>query len=1193
MLFSALANGGTVIPVQPENVYQKASSCTVMAATPSILSSLPSPIADDGTWASMHTVILGGETATSDLLGSWLDAGIRVLTAYGVTETTSMGCIYEQDQEKNPFLIGRFMEQSPIYLLNCDLSLVEDDFAEGEIVIAGDGVAQGYYNNSELTTKKFGCWKGRRIYKTGDYGRWVRVRGERVLEFRGRKDRTIKNRGFLVNLDRDVEEALYQVGKPLGVKSVHAVATENGIIAVVTPSSVDTIALLEKAKLNMCAYCIPCRIETVQNFPLSSNGKVQPKAVLDIIAAIDNERNAAGVAALVTENFEGKLAKILRAAAEVLGYEQGKIRGEDSFLGMGGSSLLAFKLVSVLRRDELDISVKDIFKCQTFSEIARRASDTSNSEGEPAATKDTAVAQNLADLRRQSQTELNLPEKTFDVGPLTSLQLELALPTLADESSGINQLKITYGSADAATMERAWRAVWQAEPVFRTEISLTIGSGGLIIHKKAFRKPALKVYNNEKDYAAAVKAASMAIGLGCSLEFFAYSEGAMHSQSVSSASISRERTIPKETRELTVVLTIHHSLMDGFSLRLILDNVERAAQGRCLLCRPSSIDANLGIMAVQQKRDAEAREFFSCYLNNANFSDGGAGRQSIDSPTQIEGTERGTRGRTNTIFFEPSADISTVTAFARNINVSAASIYYTAWAMALSAFQCNACVVVGAVFSDRATLPNHETVGAYVSTLPLVFRFDANETVNKKLQHTMNDLATVGQYAWARSDQVGIGGRLSNLLAMQLPLPDEHSKPPPVRVESLENSDFPLCMLVEANGTLRILFDSTKFDYHVARRLGEHFKHSLYCLLHANRVGDCMKTNQLQETVLQLAEQVRSEPGTKTVKQALEQSIDRFSDLVALEDCSGTKLTYRKLDEVANVIAHCIDSTLPGTKAVAIYGDGTIGWTLGLLGIFKAGRVYVPLDPKWPMERRAAVCEKSGAAAVLLPSNLQQHEAPEMPGIKILAVDSILQDSHGNKAMRLPDIASPDSDLVIVFTSGTTGTPKGVPISHRGFLALQSNPEATLFAAPGRRIAQFMSTAFDCCNVEIFSALLHGATLVLRDSSDPYAHLQKANTAVITPSVLSVLNPDDFPHLEIVNLPFFLLLLSLLFPYLSPSYVSSAISKIISLSFVPTPSPLTFPSLYLRISSYPLTQPASLFLFQADLLIRFMGPENP
>lgn len=1143
VLFSALLNGGTVVPAQADEVCNRSSSCTVMASTPSLLSHLPKPVeGEDGVmYPKLHTILLGGETPTSDLLQSWTDAGVRVLMAYGATETTSMGCIREVELDGQTgaivtATIGSPMALSQVWLMDEDLGIVEDDLVEGEIIIAGQGVAQGYYKDEARTAVAFISWNGQRVYRTGDYGRWVRAGGcdqGRALEFRGRKDRTVKNRGFLVNLDRDVEDGLLQAGASLGVKSVRAALTQNGIVAVVSPSCVDTAALLIQARHSMSAYCVPYRVEAVDDLPLSPNGKAQLRGILDIIAAINEGREggSATVApssvetkdmanAVGTEEAEGKLAKVLRAASEVLrqaGEGSRGIQAENTFIEVGGSSLLALKLVSALRQLNLSVSARDLLGCRKFSEIARIASTTMPAFRSP--EKDSAAAQMLADFRTQARRALRLAtDEEVDAGPLTSLQLELAMPTLADASKNINQLKLTYTGGHVDMMEGAWRAAWQTEPVFRTEICLAVGCGAQVVHKRNPRKkrPKLEVYHCRQDYETAVGAVNMAVGLSCGLELLGY----------------RPHRGPLETakgetdQELTIVLTAHHSLMDGSSLRVLLDRVERAAHGWSVAPSPSPVHANLGLISAQRSRDVEARAFFASYLKD------------IPPPlNQKTGTAVDERhcGATKTALLKTSAGIDEVTAFAAKHCLSVACIYYTAWAMSISVLERNPQVVVGAVFSSREALqPEHqEAVGLYMSTLPLVFRFhDADETVVARLQRTMHDLATVGEYAWARSDQAGLGRRLRNLLSMQLPLPDEHSRPPVARVESLENLDFPLSMLVEGDGRLRMLYDETEFDSNTIRRVGEHFKHALCCLLRETRVEDCMRIGRLQETLLEQACRVRLEPREGlTVKKALEEAMGRFAELTALEDCSGTTvISYGELETLTRAVAQGINQSLllcgdverNNTNAIAVYGDGTAGWVLGLLGIVRTGRTFVPLDPKWPADRRAAVCKQSGATALMLVSSAARaSEAPVIPGMRVLAVESILSSScapsNAAKMLVLEDKCSPDSDLFMVFTSGTTGTPKGVPVSNRSFLALLSNPEATMFAAPGRRIAQFMSPAFDVCNAEIFAALLHGATLVLRDPLDPLAHLARVNTATITPSVLAILDLDRFPGLETVS----------------------------------------------------------------------------
>lgn len=1123
-----------MVPTQAEDIYAKAPSCTVVAATPSILSTIMDSSSDTSILNYVHTVILGGETAKQDLLGSLLDAGIRVLIGYGATETTSMGSIHvvTRDSETNainPLLIGASIKQSPIHLVNSDDQLIEDNFAEGEILIAGDGLSRGYYKDDAKTNSNFIYWNSTRIYKTGDYGRWIpNPEGGQLIEFRGRKDRTVKNGGFLVNLDRDVENILSHVGMSLGVTSVCAAVTEDGIVAVVTPESIDTVALLAKARESMSTYCIPYRIEAVESFPTSSNGKVQHRKVLEVISATDGTTGSNTPVAMPlppaaqqsdpkTMAEEERLSKIIDAATNIFGLSGDgpkRIQESDSFLKLGGSSLLAFKLASALHQRNLNISPKDLFSGRTFQEIAKYSSSINIDIAEEGSLPSPAdekfgVTQILASLRSQARSILALENDSFDIGPLTSLQLTLALPTLSCSWKNVNQVKLSYTSKYASMIERAWRAVWQAEPVFRTELCLTIGCGAQIVHKRPMRKPNMQFFNNSADYEEAVQKADTNVGLGCSLEFIVY-----HPTAVPGATAAV--IMPNEIEELTVVLTAHHSLMDGLSLQILLANVEHAARGRKIPRSLSSIEAYLKLISIQQKNDARAKSFFSEYLRKLQLAD--------NLPKKLDVAIGGNMTLTspnNSILFGPSVGSDEVAHFATQNGVSSACIYYTAWAMAMSTFENRHTIVMGSVFSSRASHPEfHSVIGLYMSTLPLVVSIDANETVYELLHKIMGDILSLGEYAWARSDQVGIGSHMSSLVALQPPLADENSYPPAIRAESLENSEFPLSLLIESNGEFRILHKSGMFDESAIRRLGGHFKQALRSVLNHTLVGECMKLNFIQETVLLQAEKVRIEQSDQTVKRALEGSIDRFQDYIAIEDCKGNTLTYKQLEQQTNIIANMINEHLFDTTAtsVAIYGDGSVGWLLGLLGILKTSRAFVPLDPKWSMERKAMVLEASKAATIIIPNSTQQNEIPMVGEKKALAVNYMLSGvGSDERASRLPDTGHADSVLVYIFTSGTTGAPKGIPTTHRSFLAFQSNPEATMFAAPGRRIAQFMSPAFDACNEEIFSALLHGATLVLRDPLDPYAHLRKVNTVTMTPAVLSVLEPERYPNLEIVS----------------------------------------------------------------------------
>lgn len=105
-----------------------------------------------------------------------------------------------------------------------------------------------------------------------------------------------------------------------------------------------------------------------------------------------------------------------------------------------------------------------------------------------------------------------------------------------------------------------------------------------------------------------------------------------------------------------------------------------------------------------------------------------------------------------------------------------------------------------------------------------------------------------------------------------------------------------------------------------------------------------------------------------------------------------------------------------------------------------------------------------------------------------------------------------------MFTSASTGVPKGICVSHRATMSHRAYPPARLHAGPGRRHAQMFSPGFDVSIAEIFGALTHGATLVLPDAGDPFAHLGRAHATMVTPSFLAVCAPADLANLDTIYL---------------------------------------------------------------------------
>lgn len=1085
MLFSIICNSGTVVPTSMNDLYEDAVKCTILASTPSILSSLPVPCPQRNPYTKVHTVLLGGETPPLDLLKGWMSIGTKILNAYGPTEATT-ACvmqIVEVNKETEAIrssIIGKPMRQCPVYILDENDEEITHKGTDGELVVSGCCLAKGYYKNPAKTAAAFVTWKDRRIYRTGDLARWTtNSDGSRVLEFRGRKDRTVKNRGFLVNLETDVEAALQNLHP--GIENIHATLVDKLLVALVVPATLDTCSLRQRANAQLSAFHVPDRILAVERLPLSPNGKIDSRKIEELVRSMDEQLAGDGFTIAETDS---PIEIVRRCMANALQIPLHRLRSDADFFALGGNSLSALKLASLCRSNGFQISPRDVYTARTCECISGRGKEISN---------DGAMVNGS-----------HSPSIDDDSAPLTSQQLALCIPTMEWPGKNCNQLRKRYALEQAKSVRAAWKRVWEVEPLFRTEVSLDEGTGV----QKVQQSPIHSLNNvrcfTRDEYMQAVKEASLDVGLGIKIDLVTLEPA----------------DDAAEPGEMSLILTAHHAVLDGYSLAVLLAKVNDIMKGQDPMPSGPFPPVARRLLAMQQDRDQEARSFWIDYLKDVPAS-----AEFTLKAGQVPRAARATETR-----FDLGNEAEALVSLAAAHNVTLASIYYTAWAMVVSAHTGHSRTVIGAVHSGRQSLLEHvDAVGQLMTTLPLVVDLKPEATVSEQLSQVMLDLARCAEFSWCTPDQVNY--KMTNLMAMQFDLPEHEAACPAIDTWYYENTDFPLSLLVDQDAQFRLVGQYTES---ALNGLAVEFKTALHSLIQHQSMGACVLTTAHERSSSAVEQSKISLPSTamhsisttamaptpthSTLVSAFESSADLHGDLIAV-DGPDASLTYEQLDSLANVVANDILRVCPGAKTVAIYADGSTRWIIGILGILKAGCAYCPIDPAYPNDRKASVYSRSGSAAIVVPCSAQ---APEIAALGADATAIVVEDSIARKdsSPRRPGIqVDTASDSLIVFTSGTTGQPKGVPISHRGLLALQSNPEATMFSRPALRIAQYMSPAFDYCSNEIFSALLHGATLVLKDPSDPNAHLKRADAVTITPSVLAVLDPADFPNLRVVRLP--------------------------------------------------------------------------
>jgi amino acid adenylation domain-containing protein/non-ribosomal peptide synthase protein (TIGR01720 family) len=349
----------------------------------SLVSAVPSalrPVLAGVRGLTADVVVLAGEALTPAGVEDVRAAlpGSRVANIYGPTEASVYATAWYCDGDPPESVpIGRPIAGTRAYVLDAALRPVPIG-VRGELYLGGARLGRGYLRRPGLTAQRFPAdpfgEPGERMYRTGDVVRWLAT-GE--LEYLGRSDHQVKVRGFRIELG-EVESAL--LAHPDVAEAVAVVRADGGhdrLVGYVVPrsgSTMDSVEVRAFATDRVPSYLVPTVLVVLDRMPLNPNGKLDR-------AALPAPELGAGDTAPVKprDEVEATLAGIW---AQVLGVNQ--VGADDNFFSIGGDSILGIQVVSRARQAGLMISSRDVFLHQTVAELARRARDAA-AVGQPAA----------------------------------------------------------------------------------------------------------------------------------------------------------------------------------------------------------------------------------------------------------------------------------------------------------------------------------------------------------------------------------------------------------------------------------------------------------------------------------------------------------------------------------------------------------------------------------------------------------------------------------------------------------------------------------------------------------------------------------------------------------------------------------------------------------------------------------------
>ncbi|MFV2020910.1 amino acid adenylation domain-containing protein [Micromonospora sp. LOL_023] len=255
----------------------------------------------------------------------------------------------------------------------------------------------------------------------------------------------------------------------------------------------------------------------------------------------------------------------------------------------------------------------------------------------------------------------------------------------------------------------------------------------------------------------------------------------------------------------------------------------------------------------------------------------------------------------------------------------------------------------------------------------------------------------------------------------------------------------------------------------------------------------------------------------KRIHQAIEHWARTTPDATAAEHL-GITISYRALDGHADRLAHRLIALGVRTgDTVGVFTSRSIPMLVAILAVLKAGAAYVPQDVRIaPAGQLRQIMSTARCRAVLTTADAMG-QVPKLPGVPRIAVDELL-------ARPVPTRARParptrpvraDDGCYVLFTSGTTGRPNGVTVTHRNVANILLTSPGDLGIQPGWRVGQLLNVAFDMAAWEILGCLGHGGTLLIRDR-DLTATAARCDVVIATPTVLSRIDPDRCVRVKVV-----------------------------------------------------------------------------
>ncbi|AXT51937.1 amino acid adenylation domain-containing protein [Aquimarina sp. BL5] len=561
-----------------------------------------------------------------------------------------------------------------------------------------------------------------------------------------------------------------------------------------------------------------------------------------------------------------------------------------------------------------------------------------------------------------------------------------------------------------------------------------------------------------------------------------------------------------EDQRTKMIFTNHHILLDGWSLPVIL--------GEML-----SIYTGLNKGDIKNRNYKDGYKDYIKYLNNKSKYDlvhyWKEYLKEVEAPSLLPFVDTSITnkifGNTTVTLAKDSVFVDSLESFAKSNRITVNTILQGVWAYLLSRYTDNNMVVFGTVISGRpSSIENIESrVGLYINTIPLCTRIENDQSCIDWLQSIQQTYAVsreeYGYHSLAdiQSEKGFTGSLFDSILVFEnYPIDNVTSIQSDLVIENIladEQTNYALSIsshLSPNNLEVGFKYNSKILSDATVSQIKSHFDQVLQQILEVQTLQDVNYLSNSEAKLLSSFNQTRTTyPSTRTVIDILNEQVHQNPDGIALTH-NEEQISYKDLWIRSGALASRLqsDNDVIGNN-VGILAKRGIDMIVGILGVLRSGGVYVPLHNAYPTQRLNYILEDAGIEKILY-TDISLIIEKDLKDFDFIPIDEIKIDEFELFNVNLVQ----DSLAYIMYTSGSTGVPKGVKVTHKNIMKLVYDG-GCISIESGDRVLQWSNFAFDGSIYEIFSCLLRGGTLHLIEDKD-------ASSAIRISEVLVTQNID-------------------------------------------------------------------------------------